>query len=111
MIEKTILDYLKQELDPVPVGAEVPEGKPPFVVFEKTGSSETNKIKSATIAVQSYEADLYKTIQLNEIVKGIMLDIVTLDEIAGCRLESDYNFTDTRTKMYRYQAVFTVTHY
>ena len=31
--------------------------------------------------------------------------------ISAVRFDSDYNFTDTDTKHYRYQAVFEITHY
>ena len=40
-----------------------------------------------------------------------MLALPKLDRVAACRLERDYNFTDTETKKYRYQAVFAVTYY
>ena len=32
-------------------------------------------------------------------------------EVASCRLNSDYNFTDTTKKQYRYQAVFDIVYY
>ena len=35
-----------------------------------------------------------------------MRTIVNLPEIGRSQLNSDYNFTDTTTKGYRYQAVF-----
>ena len=40
-----------------------------------------------------------------------MLDIDELDSISKCELNSDYNFTDTQQKKYRYQAVFNLTYY
>jgi hypothetical protein len=49
--------------------------------------------------------------QLNEAVKVAMADLITLDSVSGVSLNSDYNFTDSTTKEYRYQAVFLVTHY
>lgn len=36
---------------------------------------------------------------------------LNLDEIASVKLDNDYNFTDTETKEYRYQAVFDITYY
>ena len=50
MIEKIVLDYLNGVLK-VPCYMEAPE-KPiaPYVVIEKTGESETNKIFSGTLA-------------------------------------------------------------
>lgn len=112
MIEKTILDYLSDCLPDVPVYMEVPADRPAvFVVIEKTGSSRINHIDSATIAVQSYGATLYDAAVLNERVKTAMLDAITLDSISRAALNSDYNYTDTTAKHYRYQAVFDVTFY
>lgn len=112
MIEKTILDYLSECLPDVPVYMEVPADRPAlFVVIEKTGSSRINHIDSATIAVQSYGATLYDAAALNERVKAAMLDAITLDSISRTALNSDYNYTDTTSHHYRYQAVFDVTFY
>lgn len=111
MIEKIVLNYLKSKLA-VPVEMEEPATKPEsYVVIQKTGSSRVNYIFSATIAVQSYGKSLYKAAELNEAVKDAMLNIIEVNEVASCRLNSDYNFTDSQTKRYRYQAVFELTHY
>ena len=82
MIEKTVLDFLDEELS-VPVWMEIPEGETlpdKFVLLEKTGSRSGDHIRSATLAVQSYA-------------------------------DSIYNFTDREKKQYRYQAVYVITHY
>jgi len=110
MIEKIILDYLNEVLD-VDVFMEVPEKDiESFVVLEKTGSSKTNHIPSATIAAQSYGPSMYDAALLNEQVKAAIENMVELDEISAVRLNSDYNFTDTRTKKYRYQCLYVVTY-
>ena len=110
MIEKIVLDYLNGVLD-VPCYMEVPE-KPiaPYVVIEKTGESETNKILSGTLATQSYGTSLYNAAELDEEVKTAMESIVELDSVYRCRLAGSYNFTDTSTKRYRYQSVFDMTY-
>ena len=111
MIETTVLDYLRDRLG-VPVTMEVPEGASgTFVVLEKTGSSRQNYIRRATLAVQSYAPTLLSAAQLDDRVIEAMLALPELDRVAACRLERDYNFTDTETKKYRYQAVFAVTYY
>ncbi|MEI3263010.1 MAG: hypothetical protein V8S16_00250 [Gemmiger sp.] len=111
MIETTVLDYLRDRLG-VPVTMEVPEGASgTFVVLEKTGSSRQNYIRRATLAVQSYAPTLLLAAQLDDRVIEAMLALPKLDRVAACRLERDYNFTDTETKKYRYQAVFAVTYY
>lgn len=111
MIEETVLKYLEKNL-PVHVYMEVPERpEKKYVIIEKTGSSKANYIETSTWAVQSYADSLYEAAALNENVKDAMEMIVTEDEICKCSLNSDYNFTDTTTKKYRYQAVFDLVHY
>ena len=111
MIETTVQDFLRDRLG-VPVTMEVPEGASgTFVVLEKTGSSRQNYIRRATLAVQSYAPTLLSAAQLDDRVIEAMLALPKLDRVAACRLERDYNFTDTETKKYRYQAVFAVTYY
>lgn len=112
MIEKVILDYLTAELSQVPVYMEVPADPPEtFVVIQRTGGGMTNWIYSSAFAIQSYAGSLYAAAELNESVKEAMLSIVELDEIASIRLNSEYNFTDSATKHYRYQGVYDVVHY
>ena len=110
MIETTVLDYLSSVLSE-PCSLEVPE-RPPvrFVVLEKTGSSRKNFINTATFAVQSYAPSLFEAAELNERVKAAMDDLILLPDIFSAKLDSDYNFTDTATKQYRYQAVYNITY-
>ncbi|MBR0341024.1 MAG: hypothetical protein IJH64_01990 [Oscillospiraceae bacterium] len=91
---------------------EVPEDpETTFVVVQKTGSSKTNYIYSATFAIQSYAGSLLDAAELNEQVKAAMDDIIVLDEISRSELNSDYPFTDESEKRYRYQAVYDLFHY
>ena len=111
MIEKIVLDYLSTTLA-VPVYMEVPENPPGvFVLVEKTGSSLANRINRTTLAVQSWAKTMMEAAELNEQVKATMDELDALDAISACRLNSDYNFTDTTTKHYRYQAVFDLVFY
>lgn len=113
MIEKTVLDYLGEALAPVKCYMEVPEDEPQtaFVVVEKLGSGRTNQIFEASFAIQSYAPTLYEAAVLNDAVKTAMFNIITLNEVARCELDSDYPFTNTATKSRRYQAIFDLTHY
>lgn len=111
MIEKRLLDYLSAALD-VPCHMEMPDTvSGQFVVIEKTGTYQLNKITQATFAIQSYAPTLYDAALLNEQVKAAMEDLVERDDISRVQLNSDYNYTDTAMKRYRYQAVFVVTYY
>lgn len=108
MIEITVLDYLAGALD-VPVGMEVPETVPAsYVVIEKTGSGETDTLLSATLAVQSCAPTLHGAAALNEAVKAAMGGLTALPNVFRCHCQTDYNWTDTRTKRRRYQAVFDI---
>lgn len=111
MIEATIINYLNEKLD-VPTYAEVPpKADKSFCIIEKTGSSVENHIYSATVAVQSYADSLLNAAKLNEKVIQAMEELPELAEVSACELNSDYNYTDTSTKRYRYQAVFDITYF
>lgn len=111
MIEEIVLAFLTERLA-VPVSLEAPEKpEPPFVVLEKVGSRRNEHLYSATFAVQSYGNSMYEAAKLNERVKAAMDALPDLDEITRSQLNSDYNFTDTASKRYRYQAVYDITHY
>lgn len=108
MVEETIMNYLSKALD-VPVHMERQENEPvSYVLIEKTGSNTTNHIESATLAIQSYAASMYDAAALNCRVKAAMNGSVQLPEISRCDCNSDYNYTDTTKKKYRYQAVFDI---
>ena len=111
MIETVVLNYLNNALTP-PCYMEMPEDPSgSFVIIDKTGSSVTNRITKANFAIQSYADTLYDAAALNEQVKAAMESMIELDTISKVELYSDYNFTDTDLKAYRYQAVFVLTYY
>ena len=78
-------------------------------MIEKTGTSKINFVYEATFAIQSYSTTLLKACELNEKVKQAMDSMIERSDIAKVSLNSDYNFTDTTTKKYRYQAIYTLT--
>lgn len=111
MVEKTVKDYLQTALD-IPVRLE-DEGNlgEKYILIEKTGSGEKNHIERATLAIQSFSTSLFGAASLNEQVKETMEQIIELDDICKCELNSDYDYSDTNKKRYRYQAVFDIVHY
>lgn len=110
-IEGFIIDYLDGVLS-VPVSGSVPHPMPAqFVTVEKTGGSETDRIRGATLAVQSWNTSRAAAAALNETVKAAMAGLTALPEISRCALVSDYNYTDRSTNTARYQAVFDVVYY
>lgn len=113
MIEVVIREYLAGKLN-VPVLMEKPEdGTKQYVLIEKTGAGRSNYIQDATFAIQSYGETMYEAAALSEEVKTAMIGdgrtnwgITAEEDISRCELNSEYNFTDTESKEYRYQAIF-----
>ena len=110
MIETLIIDYLNEHLE-VFVGMEAPEQTTDYVLIDKTGSSRTNHIITSSFAIQSYGATLYDAMSLNAEVTEAMEGFIELDQITRVELETDYNYTNTETKQYRWQSVYNITHY
>ena len=110
MIAKTLLDYLSSVLD-VPVVMEAPDQVTAYVLIDQTGSSRMNHITTTTLALQSYGATLYEAMLLNREVEEAMDGFAELGEVTRVELNTDYNFTNTATKQYRWQAVYNITHY
>lgn len=108
MIELILKQYLDSVLD-VPVLLEHKTGVTvPYVLLDKTGGSESNHLKKATVAIQSYGTSLYNAALLNDRVVQAMDRFNEIENITGVHLNSSYNYTDTETKNYRYQAVFDI---
>lgn len=110
MIAKTLLDFLSDDLG-VGVYMEQPEQLTDYVLIDQTGSSQVNHITTTTIALQSYGSTLYNAMVLNERIKDAMERFAELNEVTRVELNTDYNFTNTATKQYRWQAVYLITHY
>lgn len=111
MIETILLDYLEDTLK-VAVWAEFPQNPPEqFVIVRFGDTTRENLLETTTVIVESYEGSLLKAAQLNQRVKAAMDALPELPEISAARLAADYPATDTKNKRYRYQAVYTITHY
>ena len=110
MIIIDLLQYLNAHLT-VEAYAEAPEELTDYVLLEQTASSRSNHIITTTIAIQSYGRSLLDAMTLNEEVKTAMDGFLTLDNVTRVELDTDYNFTNTATKQYRWQAVYNITHY
>lgn len=109
-IEYILLDYLITNMT-VPCYMEEPDNPDEeYVLIEKTGSSVENFIHHATFAIQSYGSTMEQAVDLNEVVKGVMDEFWKHHSVYSCKLNSDYNFTDTDTHRYRYQAVYEMTY-
>ena len=113
MIEKILLDYLNDALS-VSELAEAPEPKRDepkrdYVLIERIGGDENDGIKHAAIAIQSCSTvSLFRAIQINTEVISAMERMPEQTQVYSAHLTNNYNFTNTKTKTYRYQAVFDI---
>lgn len=112
MIETIVKRFLDQ-YGPVTAYMERPETAPgEYLLIEKTGSTTADRLTTSTIAIQSYAKTLYKAAVLNNEVVALMDTLPDyVDDVSGVHLNTDGNFTQAAAKQYRYQAVFTITHY
>lgn len=111
MIEEVIKEFLDGQLD-VPSffehQSELPDS---YIIIERIGGGLKDGLKYSVFAFQSYADSLFKAAKLNEKLKDALARLAELDKVAGVHLNSDYNYTDTETKRYRYQAVFDINYY
>ena len=110
IIEEQILAYLAEKLT-APVYMETPAEAVPreYHVLIRTGSGRNDHIDHITLAAQSISADsLYRAAQLNEEMKAALDEMPDHIGVYSSKLNSDYNYTDTQTKKYRYQAVYEI---
>ena len=114
MIEQTVQEFLSAGLD-APVLLEVPEGPDipdRFVIIEKIAGGRRNLLRTASFAIQSYSlSSMYDAAALDKEVRDEMDEMdILLPNIGACRMASNYNFTDTSTKRYRYQCTYDITY-
>lgn len=111
MIEVLILNHILENSE-IPAFMEVPLNPPlEYYLLEKTSGNQNDKLYSSTFAIQSIAQTMARAAQLNADLRPIMDTAITIDEICRVRLNSDYNYTDTTKKQYRYQAVYDIVHY
>lgn len=111
MIEIIVKEYLSKLIE-IPIVFEHQNNLPKqFILVQKTSGKRENFLNSSTIAIQCYGASLFEAAKLNEKIKKLMYDLISVDDVSKVSLNSDYNHTDFDTKQYRYQAVFDIHHY
>ena len=112
MIEIIVLNHLLAKNLSVGqnVSMEVPVNPPDkYIVIEKTGSGKTDYLNRASFAVQSIaKTSLADAAELNVEVIAAMETLNEHPAVYASNLNSDYNYTNTETKEYRYQAVFDI---
>ena len=111
MIEAIVRNYLLPSVS-VPIYVDVPSEPPEsYIVIERTGGGMEEHIRNAQIAVQSYAGSRFNAATLHEQVLQLMEGLIELDSVSACNVNAEYDFTDTTTKRYRYQAVFDIVYY
>lgn len=107
-IEKRVRDHINSKSAVKAYTERQSELSGKFIVLEKTNGGKRDRLRSATIALQSYAPSLAEAMELNEQIIPIMEALALDESIGSVSLNSDYPFPDTRTKEYRYQAVYNI---
>lgn len=111
MIETTILDYLEEKTG-IPSYVEVPDNEPEKYIildFQETGVEDF--LYSGSAIIQCYGNTLNDAFDVNTEVKKAMSELIVIDQVTSCNLDSAYNSTDVTKKRYRYQRVYDLTYY
>lgn len=79
-----------------------------YLLIQKTGNAYQDFLESPVIVIQSIsKKSKYTAAFINELVKGAMFTFRDhVKNVFGCTLNTDYDFTNTQTKEYRYQSVW-----
>ena len=112
-IEERLIAYLGDNVD-VGVFAERPKSSelsPSYILIEKLGGGKEDHVRNASIAIQSVAPTMLEAIKLNELVLACMPKMYGYPGIVSIAYDTDYNFTDTSTKEYRYQALYDIKYY
>ncbi len=110
-IETFVINAMNEALPVFCYGSEPSPMPDSFVTVEQTGSRITDRLKSATLVVQSWAPSRAEAMALNETVEAAMAALVERPEISRCALNTSYNYPDEERKRPRYQAVFDIVHY
>ena len=107
MIEVTIRDFLKNNLDGVPVYMEYPK-KPEkkFVILQLADGGRINYIDAATFFVTVYADSLYEAATLKEEVERILYNSVAIPSISSVSLGQEQAGTDSANHVYQYSLTF-----
>ena len=105
IIEQRVRDYLAANTGKTVV-LEYPERpEASFILAARTGGIA---LYGEGCPPYKFAAALADAAELNETVKKVMSRFAAETNISACRLNSDYEFTDTSKKRYRYQAVYEI---
>ena len=109
-IEERLIAYLSDNVD-VGVFAERPKSSelsPSYILIEKLGGGQENHVRTANVAIQSIAPTMLEAMKLNEHVITCMTKMYGYPNIISVAYNTDYNFTDTSTKQYKYQALYDI---
>lgn len=112
MIETMLLNYLKAELETVPVYMEQPKNPPDvYVIIQVIDAGRINHIDAVTINLQARAKSLYEAAALKEDIKDVMLGAITLPQISHASLGAEMAQTDSANHNYQYELTFNYYYY
>lgn len=108
LIEKIVLDYLTSALS-VPAYVEQPKSGSKYVVFRVIDRGKTNHVEAVTIEFYSYGASKLEAATVDQELRGVMENILSLPEISSVRFGGGNDAKDEELKRYRYRSYFNIT--
>lgn len=111
MLEVILKNYLELALNKT-VYLEIPaNATSEYYVLERVGGGEEEKIYHSSVTIESHGSSMYRSAQMDEDVINAMMDAISVTDIVKVELNSHYNATDPERKIYKYKALFDITHY
>lgn len=111
MIEAILRDYLILTTQKT-VYLEIPaNAADEYYAIERVGGSEEEKLFKSSITIESHGSSLYRSALMDEELIAAMENAIECTDISSVALNSHYNATDPERKIYKYKALFDITHY
>lgn len=112
MIEVVLRDYLKENLENIPVLLEKPKRKPAtYVLIHGIDSGRINHIPADTLSFTSIAPSLYEAKVLSDRVKTLLFDSIELPTISSAKLGGQNGSAVAYESAYEYELIFNFYHY
>ena len=109
IIEKTVLEYLQEQLNTADVYPEIPEEIPDtFIVIDVIDRGKADHIDAVTMEIWSYAKTKYEAALLDEQVREAMDNMAVLPEIGSSTIGGGNDSNDKALKRYRYRCYYNI---
>lgn len=113
MIEISLLNYMKTELENAHIYMEQPENVPnEYILLRLMDGGRINMVDAATFSIVVRSDRLYNAALLRDQVKEVILDAPNnIDSITSARLGGEIATTDSANHVYQYELIINFYYY